>query len=54
MGRDTLLEHQLDHWPKYQKLHIYLFLPQGGEIEFIFALRAALSEIRADFQNCHI
>ncbi len=31
-----------------------LFLPQGGEIELIFALRAAVSEIQASFQNCHI
>ncbi len=29
-----------------------LFLPQGVEIEFIFALRATVSEIRADFPNC--
>ena len=28
-----------------------LFLTQGGEIELIFALRAAISEIRADFQK---
>ena len=31
-----------------------LFLPIGVEIELIFALQAAVSEIRADFQNCHI
>ncbi len=31
-----------------------LFLPQGVEIELTFALWAAISEIRADFQNCHI
>ncbi len=31
-----------------------LFLPQGIEIELIFALRAAVSELRANFQNCHI
>ena len=30
------------------------FLPQGADIELIFALRATVSEIRADFQNCHI
>ncbi len=30
------------------------FLPQGVEIELIFALRTAVSKIRADFQNCHI
>ena len=28
-----------------------LFLPQGVEIELIFALWAAISEIRADFEN---
>ncbi len=28
-----------------------LFLPQGVEIELIFALQAAVSEIRADFEN---
>ena len=26
----------------------------GVEIEVIFALRAGVSEIRANFQNCHI
>ena len=31
-----------------------LFLRQGVEIELIFALQAAVSEIRTDFQNCHI
>ncbi len=31
-----------------------LFLRQGLEIELIFTLLAAVSEIRADFQNCHI
>ncbi len=31
-----------------------LFLPRRVEIELIFALRAVISEIRADFQNCHI
>ncbi len=30
------------------------FLPQLGEIDFIFALWAAVSEICDDFQNCHI
>ncbi len=30
------------------------FLPHGLEIELIFALRAAVSEIRADFKNYHI
>ncbi len=31
-----------------------LFLSQGVKIELIFALRAAVSEIRADFENYHI
>ncbi len=31
-----------------------LFLPQGVEIELIFALRTAVSKIRANFQNCHL
>ncbi len=31
-----------------------LFLPQGVKIELIFALRPAVSEIRADFENYHI
>ncbi len=31
-----------------------LFLAQGVEIELIFALRAAVSEMRTNFQNCHI
>ncbi len=31
-----------------------LFLHQGVEIKVIFALRAAVSEIWANFQNCHI
>ena len=44
---------KLGKWPKFQKLHIY-FVPQGAEIELIFTLQAAVFEIRADFQNCHI
>ncbi len=46
---NTLCESQIS-------LHfaLRLFLPQGVEIELIFALRAAVSEIQADFQNCHI
>ncbi len=31
-----------------------LFLPQEVEIELKLALRAAISETWADFQNCHI
>ncbi len=45
---------KLGHWPKFQKLHIHVYpvSTPGGEIEFIFALRAAVCEIWADFQNC--
>ena len=46
---------KLGLWPKFQKLHIYfLSAPAGGEIEVIFALQAAVSEILAAFQNCPI
>ncbi len=45
---------KLGHWQKFRKLHIYSLLPQGVEIKLIFTLRAAVSEIWADFQNCHI
>ncbi len=47
---------KLSHWPKCQKLHIYFLsiYPSGVGIELIFVLRAAVSEIEADFQNCHI
>ncbi len=31
-----------------------LFIPQGVEIKFIFTLRAAVSEIQADFQQLYI
>ncbi len=31
-----------------------LFLPQAVKLELIYALRAAVSKIRADFQTCHI
>ena len=34
--------------------HILPFLLQGVKIELISALRAAVYEILADFQNCHI
>ncbi len=46
--------HEVFHWVKIQKLHIYLFLPQGVEIKLIFTLWAAVSELLADFQHCHI
>ena len=57
MGRFSQLSYlgmKLGHWPKFQKLHIYLFLPQRVKIELILALRAAVSEIWADFLNCYI
>ncbi len=57
MGRFTKLPYlgmKFGHWPKCQKLAIYLLSTLGGEIELIFALRAAVSEIRADFKNYHI
>ncbi len=34
--------------------HILFFYPDGVKIELIFPLKAAVSEIQADFQNCHI
>ncbi len=33
--------------------HIHSFNPRGVEIEHIFALDEAVSEIRANFQNSH-
>ena len=45
---------KLGMWPSSRNCTYKLFLPQGVEIELIFALRAAISEIRANFQNCHI
>ncbi len=45
----------MEHWQNFQKLHMYTFiLLQGMEIELIFVLRAAVSEVRADFQKCHM
>ncbi len=45
---------QIGHLPKFQKLHIYSISTSGVEIELIFTLWAAVSEIRAHFKNCHI
>ncbi len=47
---------KLDHWPKCQKFaHILPFYPRGSKLSlFFFTLWAVVSEIRADFQNCHI
>ncbi len=41
------------HWPKFKKLHICSLSTHQFKIELIFALRAALSKILADFYNCH-
>ncbi len=41
-------------WPKFQKLQIYPLPIPGVEIKLIFALRAAVSKIRTNFQICHI
>ena len=40
MGLDALLENQLCHLPKFQKLHIYMYSisDSGVEIELIFTL----------------
>ena len=45
---------ELGHWLKFQKLYIYSLSSPGSEINLTFALRAAVSEIRTDFQNFHI
>ena len=42
---------KLGHWPKF---HILPLCTPRGQIELIFALRAAVSEIRADVRNCHM
>ncbi len=44
---------KLGHW-RPRSCTYTPFLSQGIEIELIFALRAAVSEIWANFQNCHI
>ncbi len=41
----------LGHWPEVA--HILSF-PQGLKIKLILTLQAAVSEILAKFQNCHI
>ena len=51
MGLDALLKNQLCH---ISKCTYTLFLTQDVEIEHIFAFWAAVSEIMADFQNCHV
>ncbi len=54
MGLDALLENQLAIGKSSRSCTYTLFLPQGGKIELIFALRAAVSKIQANVQNCHI
>ena len=45
---------KLGHWPQFQKLHKYSHSTEGVEIELIFPLRSAISDIQVDFQNCYI
>ena len=46
---------KLGHWRKFQKLHMYSLSTQRGfKLSLCFLYMAAVSEIRADFQNCHI
>ncbi len=54
MVLDALLKNQLVHGPSSKSCTYTLFLIQGVEIERIFALWAAVSEIMANFQYCHI
>ena len=47
----------LGYSPKFQKLHIQItitFYPRVSKSSLFFALRAAVSGMQADFQNCHI
>ena len=57
MGRFWKLPYlgmELGHRKKFKKLHIQsLSTPRGWNWDY-FALQAAVSEIRADFPNCHI
>ena len=49
----AIFGHELCHRNKFKKLHIQCLYTQGVEIELIFALRAAVFEIQANFPNCH-
>ncbi len=51
MGLGALLENQLAIGKSSRSCTYTLLLPQGGKIELIFALRAAVSKIRAIFFN---
>ncbi len=55
MGLDALLENQLGHLPKFQKLHIYsISNPRGRNWAYFHSMSSSVSERRANFQNCHI
>ena len=50
MGLSALLNNQVGHGPKFQKLHDYtLFLSQDVEIDHIFAPWASVSKIMVYF-----
>ncbi len=38
----------------FAKFHMNSLFSSRGQLELIFALRAAVSEILTDFHNCHI
>ncbi len=40
--------------PEVAHIPVLSFYPRGGKIELIFILRAAVSKIQDDFQNCPI
>ncbi len=52
----TLLSAWEQTWPlvKFRKRHIHSLFTRGVVIELFFALRAAVSELQADFQIYHI
>ena len=50
----AILGMKLGHWQKFQKLHMYFLRTQGVKNKLIFALRAAVFEMRPVFQNFHI
>ena len=54
LGLDALFKNQHGHWPKFRSCTCTLSISQGVEIGFIFALWAAVPEIRVYFQNFHI
>ncbi len=51
----AMLEREKEAQSLFAKLHIYsLFLTQKVEIRRIFALQVVVSQIKTDFQNCHV